>query len=83
MIHDSGPRDGRLDRLRSAFPTAGLVIFGHSHIPWDETGRDLRILNPGSPTDKRRQPHGTLALLDIADGTVVAFGAGSGQLTPG
>jgi uncharacterized protein len=71
MIHDSGPREGRLNRLSRRFPAARLVIFGHSHIPLDQSGRDLRILNPGSPTDKRRQPHGTLALLDIADGTVV------------
>jgi uncharacterized protein len=71
MIHDSGPRVGRLDRLRHRFPTAGLVVFCHSHIPWDETGGNLRILNPGSPTDKRRQPHGTLAMLDIAEGAVV------------
>lgn len=71
MIHDGGPREGRLNRLRRRFPAAQLVIFGHSHIPLDQSGADLRILNPGSPTDKRRQPHGTLALLDIADGAVV------------
>lgn len=71
MIHDSGARTGRLNRLRRAFPAADLVIFGHSHIPWDETGRGLRILNPGSPTDRRRQPHGTLAVLDVSDARVV------------
>ena len=70
MVHDSGPRVGRLDRLRRRFPAAQLVVFGHSHIPLDETGEGLRIVNPGSPTDKRRQPHGTLALLDIRDGAV-------------
>jgi len=71
MIHDSGPRSGRIGRLRRQFPTAQLVIFGHSHIPWDQTEGDLRILNPGSPTDKRRQPHGTLSLLDITEGAIV------------
>ena len=71
MIHDSGARAGRLARLRKRFPAAQLVIFGHSHIPWDESDAGLRILNPGSPTDKRRQPHGTLAVLDIADGLVL------------
>lgn len=70
MIHDSGPRDGRLRRLRRRFPQADLVVFGHSHVPVDETDGELRILNPGSPTDKRRQPHGTLAVLDVADGAV-------------
>lgn len=68
MIHDSGARNGRLNRLRKRFPAAGLIVFGHSHIPWDEAGPGIRILNPGSPTDKRRQPHGTLALLEISDG---------------
>ena len=72
MIHDSGPRNGRLNRLRRRFPAARLVIFGHSHIPWDQADSGFRILNPGSPTDKRRQPHGTLLLLDIADGEITS-----------
>lgn len=72
MIHDSGPAVGRLARLRARFPDAGLVVFGHSHIPLDAASGDgrLRIFNPGSPTDRRRQPHGTLGVLDIADGRV-------------
>ena len=65
MIHDSGQREGRAARLRRRFPRADLVVFGHSHIPLDETGDGVRILNPGSPTDRRRQPAGTFAnLLD-------------------
>ena len=71
MIHDSGQRDGRTARMRRRFPTADLVVFGHSHIPMDVSGDGLRIFNPGSPTDKRRQPAGTLGLLDLADGQVV------------
>lgn len=70
MIHDSGPRTGRLPRLRKRFPGADLVVFGHSHIPTDEESAGLRILNPGSPTDKRRQPHGTIAVLDITVGQI-------------
>jgi uncharacterized protein len=72
MIHDSGPSAGRLSRMRRRFPDAGLVVFGHSHIPLDETSADgtFRIFNPGSPTDRRRQPHGTVGLLDIAGGTL-------------
>ena len=70
MIHDSGQRDGRTARLRRRFPTADLVVFGHSHIPMDVTGDGLRIFNPGSPTDRRRQPYGTLGLLHLADGEV-------------
>ena len=72
MVHDSGPAAGRLARLRGRFPDAGLVVFGHSHIPLDVASADggFRIFNPGSPTDRRRQPHGTLGVLDIADGRV-------------
>ena len=68
MLHDSGPSTGRLARMRRAFPAADLVVFGHSHIPLDQSGYGLRIFNPGSPTDRRRQPHGTLGVLRIADG---------------
>ncbi len=68
MIHDSGPAGGRLARMRRRFPEADLVVFGHSHIPLDETGGGLRIFNPGSPTDRRRQPQGTLGLLSIEHG---------------
>ncbi|MGO4597273.1 metallophosphoesterase family protein [Terrabacter sp. 2RAF25] len=71
MIHDSGQKQGRVARLRNVFPTADLVVFGHSHIPLDETGDGLRILNPGSPTDRRRQPAGTYAVLDLRDGDIV------------
>jgi uncharacterized protein len=71
MIHDSGPRDGRVARLRRRFPDADLVVFGHSHIPLTETVPGFRIFNPGSPTDKRRQPHRTLGELTIADGKLL------------
>ena len=78
MIHDSGPAAGRADRLKRRFPQAQLVIFGHSHIPWDEhvpwdkSGAGQRIFNPGSPTDRRRQPRGTMGLLDVRDGELVS-----------
>ena len=68
MLHDSGPAGGRLARMRRRFPGADLVVFGHSHIPLDQSGYGLRIFNPGSPTDRRRQPHGTLGELQIEAG---------------
>jgi uncharacterized protein len=68
MIHDSGAAQGRLRRMRRRFPGAGLVVFGHSHIPMDDSDAGLRIFNPGSPTDRRRQPHGTIGLLTVAEG---------------
>ncbi|MBS3940107.1 MAG: metallophosphoesterase family protein [Actinobacteria bacterium] len=72
MIHDSGPVRGRAERLHAGFPDADLVVFGHSHIPWDGTGVDgQRLFNPGSPTERRRMPHRTIGVLDLADGRVV------------
>jgi uncharacterized protein len=71
MVHDSGAAAGRLPRLRRRFPRADLVVFGHSHIPLDEAAPGLRIFNPGSPTDRRRQPHGTLGVLEIDSGQLV------------
>lgn len=71
MVHDSGPAAGRTARLRRRFPAAALVVFGHSHIPMDQTGDGLRIFNPGSPTDRRRQPRGTMGMLRIERGRLV------------
>jgi len=72
MVHDAGPSAGRPARLRRRFPGAGLVVFGHSHIPLDHTEAGQRIFNPGSPTDRRRQPHGTVGVLEIAGGRVLS-----------
>jgi putative phosphoesterase len=71
MIHDSGPAKGRLPRMRRRFPDADLVVFGHSHIPMDDGGEGLRIFNPGSPTDRRRQPHGTVGVLHVEEGALL------------
>jgi uncharacterized protein len=71
MIHDAGPAVARTSRMRRMFPNAGLVIFGHSHIPLDQRDAGIRIFNPGSPTDRRRQPHGTIGVLTITDGKLV------------
>ena len=70
MVHDSGARAGREARMARWFPGCDLVVFGHSHVPLDVRGHGQRLLNPGSPTDKRAQPHHTLALLDLGDAKV-------------
>jgi putative phosphoesterase len=72
MIHDSGRREGRRNRLKRRFPEARVVVFGHSHVPFLEDENDLLLLNPGSPTDKRRQPSYTFGLLHAEDGVVRA-----------
>jgi putative phosphoesterase len=72
MVHDSGPSTGRAGRLRRRFPEADVVVFGHSHIPWNEIGLDGQLLfNPGSPTERRSQPHHTLGALELRDGQVL------------
>jgi putative phosphoesterase len=72
MVHDAGQAAGRPARLRRWFPEAELVVFGHSHIPLDHAAEGQRIFNPGSPTDRRRQPRGTIGLLDIAGGRLLS-----------
>jgi putative phosphoesterase len=72
MIHDSGATAGRAARMRRRFRSAELVVYGHSHIPMDLTEHGLRLFNPGSPTDRRRQPRGTLGVLEIEDGTLLS-----------
>lgn len=72
MIHDSGSKEGRAARMRKLFPNADLVVFGHSHIPWDTEQNGQRLFNPGSPTDKRRQPRGTMGQLVIDAGVLVS-----------
>jgi putative phosphoesterase len=66
MVHDTGPRQRREERCAIRFPDRDLLIFGHSHIPWDTTAATgLRLLNPGSPTDRRRQPYATFMTAEI------------------
>jgi uncharacterized protein len=68
MVHDAGPADGRLDRLRRRFPDAHAVVFGHSHLPLHEERDGFAIFNPGSPTERRRAPRHTMGIATIRDG---------------
>ncbi|MFD2093601.1 metallophosphoesterase family protein [Blastococcus deserti] len=78
VVHETGDRKGREIRCAARFPDTDVLVFGHSHIPWDTTAPSgLRLLNPGSPTDRRRQPHGTYVTAVADDGRLrdVAFHA--------
>src|SRR5829696_9480955 len=70
MVHDAGPRAGRLARMRVRFgQRADVVVFGHSHMPLHERAEDgFQIFNPGSPTERRRAPAHTMGLVEIRDG---------------
>jgi uncharacterized protein len=71
VVHETGDRKGREERCAARFPDADVLVFGHSHIPWDTTAANgLRLLNPGSPTDRRRQPHGTFVTAVADDGAL-------------
>jgi putative phosphoesterase len=69
VVHETGPSAGRERRCAQAFPDSDVLVFGHSHIPWDTTApTGLRLLNPGSPTDRRRQPYCTYLTATITGG---------------
>ena len=69
VVHETGPAAGREQRCAATYPDTDVLVFGHSHIPWDTTAATgLRLLNPGSPTDRRRQPHATYLTAEVADG---------------
>lgn len=73
VIHETGPAKRREERMDDAFPDVDLLVFGHSHIPWDTVSpRGLRLLNPGSPTDRRRQPVCTMMQVTIDDAKIIA-----------
>ena len=68
VTHETGAKLGREVRADARFPQTDLLIFGHSHIPWDSVSpRGMRLLNPGSPTDRRGQLHGSYLLVDMGE----------------
>ncbi|MFF8371620.1 metallophosphoesterase family protein [Streptomyces lydicus] len=72
-VHETGPAQGRERRCAEWFPDLDVLVFGHSHIPWDSLADDrLRLLNPGSPTDRRRQPYCTYMTAEVRGGRLTA-----------
>ncbi len=72
VVHETGASSGREKRMAAAFPDTDVLVFGHSHIPWDTVApTGMRLLNPGSPTDRRRQPHCTYMTATVGDGKLV------------
>lgn len=67
VVHETGAAAGRERRCAAAYPDVDVLVFGHSHIPWDTTGHGLRLLNPGSPTDRRRQSTHTWMTMEVTD----------------
>jgi len=71
VVHETGSKERRGERMRAAYPDTDVLVFGHSHIPWDTTtATGLRLLNPGSPTDRRRQPFCTYMTATVDDGAL-------------
>jgi putative phosphoesterase len=72
VVHETGSAAGRENRCAGRFPDVDVLVFGHSHIPWDSVAQGgMRLLNPGSPTDRRRQPHATYLTAAIEHGRLV------------
>ena len=70
VVHDAGPRKGRLERLRARFADADAVVFGHSHMPLHEERDGFQIFNPGSPTERRRAPTKTMGIAEAEGGRI-------------
>ncbi|OBJ86463.1 metallophosphoesterase family protein [Mycobacterium asiaticum] len=71
VVHETGAAAGREARMSRLYPDTDVLVFGHSHIPWDTTTpTGLRLLNPGSPTDRRRQPFCTYMTVTLQDATM-------------
>ncbi|MFD6309577.1 metallophosphoesterase family protein [Streptomyces nigra] len=71
VVHETGASQGREARCAARFPDLDVLVFGHSHIPWDTTAvTGLRLLNPGSPTDRRRQPYCTYMTATVDAGAL-------------
>ena len=71
VVHETGSSVGRELRCSARYPDSDVLVFGHSHIPWDTTtASGLRLLNPGSPTDRRRQPYPTYMTMEVDGGAV-------------
>ncbi|OBK14188.1 metallophosphoesterase family protein [Mycobacterium asiaticum] len=74
VVHETGAASGREARMSRLYPDTDVLVFGHSHIPWDTTTQTgLRLLNPGSPTDRRRQPYCTYMVVTLEQDTPAAM----------
>ncbi|OBG23772.1 metallophosphoesterase [Mycobacterium sp. 852002-51057_SCH5723018] len=71
VVHETGAAAGREARMSRLYPDSDVLVFGHSHIPWDTTAQTgLRLLNPGSPTDRRRQPFCSYMTASVDNGVL-------------
>jgi uncharacterized protein len=71
MVHAPGPAEGRRERLQARFPGCDAVLFGHTHLPVIERLGAVWLLNPGSPTERRRAPRRTMIELVVEAGAIV------------
>ena len=70
IVHVPGPAAGREARLAARFPGCEAVVYGHTHVPQVERFGEVWILNPGSPTERRRAPVHSMLVLEVEDGEI-------------
>jgi uncharacterized protein len=70
MVHIPGPRAGRAERLLARFPGCDAIVYGHTHVPELERVDGVWILNPGSPTERRKAPERTMLELIVEAGQI-------------
>jgi uncharacterized protein len=70
MVHDAGPRAGREARLSARFEDCDAVVYGHTHVPQVERFQHLWVLNPGSPTERRKAPVYSMIVLNVQRGRI-------------
>jgi uncharacterized protein len=70
LVHIPGRTLGREERLLARFPGCDAVVYGHTHVAQVAQLRRIWILNPGSPTERRRSPARSMLVLEVDGKTI-------------
>lgn len=67
IVHILGESQRYARTARREFPNARCIVFGHSHIPYNQEHNGQLLFNPGSTLDRRRQAACSIGKLYIDD----------------
>lgn len=67
IFHGHGTNKNTMERAYEVFKEdhVDIIIFGHSHLPIIKTLNKVLMLNPGSPTSKRKEKWYSYIILDL------------------